>query len=93
MRLVARAARYIGVGVTVLVTWSLLSLAEQSQPPVRVEYHLTFPEPEHRWLYVEAVFAGLGNLPVQLQMSSASPGRYARHEFAKNIYAIEIFIR
>lgn len=91
MRLVAHAARYVGAGVTVLAAWSLLSLAEQSQPEVRVEYRLTFPEPEHRWLYVEAVFAGLGNLPVQLQMSSASPGRYARHEFAKNIYAIEIF--
>ena len=91
MRLVSHAARYGGAGVAVLAAWSLLSLAEQSQPEVRVEYHLTFPEPEHRWLNVEAVFSGLGNLPVQLQMSSASPGRYARHEFAKNIYAVEIF--
>ena len=51
-----------------------------------VDYRLSFPAPEHRWMQVDAVFRGLDvEMPLQLVMSAASPGRYARHEFAKNL--------
>ena len=59
--------------------------------PRTVEYHLSFPEPEHRWLQVDVMFPQLGPDPLSLQMSTASPGRYARHEFAKNIFDVQIF--
>lgn len=55
-----------------------------------VTYRVSIPEPEHRWLQVEAVFPDLGSEPVHLRMSRASPGRYALHEFAKNVYDVRI---
>ena len=61
-----------------------------SNDPGTVEYSLSFPEPEHRWVQVEAVFPQLGSDPFSLRMSSASPGRYARHEFAKNVFDVQM---
>ena len=62
-----------------------------AQNNAEVEYRLSFPAPEHRWLEVEVLFSELSPEPLVLRMSSASPGRYARHEFAKNL--IEITFR
>lgn len=55
-----------------------------------VEYRLSFPEPEHHWMQVEATFAGLGAGPVDLRMSRSSPGRYSLHDFAKNVYDVQV---
>ena len=57
----------------------------QRDDATRVEYRLVFPEPAHRWLVVEATFADLPQESLVVRMSSASPGRYARHEFVKNV--------
>ena len=56
-----------------------------------VTYSLSFPAPEHRWLQVDAVFPLLAPGPLVLQMSNASPGRYAVHAFAKNVFDVEVF--
>lgn len=37
-------------------------------------------------MLVEATFAGLPAGPVEFHISRSSPGRYALHEFAKNVY-------
>ena len=55
-----------------------------------VAYRLTFPEPEHRWMQVEVTFPDLPETPLELHMSRSSPGRYALHEFAKNVYDVRI---
>jgi predicted metalloprotease with PDZ domain len=55
-----------------------------------VSYRLSFPEPEHRWMQVEVRFDELPPGPLELRMSRSSPGRYALHEFAKNIYDVRI---
>src|SRR4029434_8465603 len=55
-----------------------------------VAYRLTFPEPEHRWMQVEISFADLSADPLELHMSRASPGRYALHEFAKNVFDLQV---
>src|SRR4029434_4870163 len=55
-----------------------------------VAYRLTFPEPEHRWMQVEVSFADLSSDPLELHMSRASPGRYAVHEFAKNVFDLQV---
>lgn len=60
--------------------------AQQSPPPV--DYRLSFPAPAHRWLAAEVRFDDVGPEPLHVRMSSASPGRYARHEFAKNLIEI-----
>jgi predicted metalloprotease with PDZ domain len=55
-----------------------------------VGYRLTFPEPEHRWMQVEATFPDLPAGTLQLRMSRTSPGRYALHEFAKNVFSVRV---
>ena len=42
-----------------------------------VEYRFTFPEPQHRWMQVEAIFDDLGPGPLELRVSRASPGSCA----------------
>jgi predicted metalloprotease with PDZ domain len=55
-----------------------------------VSYRLSFPEPEHRWMQVEVTFADVPPGPLQVRMSRTSPGRYALHEFAKNVFDVRI---
>ncbi len=54
-----------------------------------VSYEFSFPEPEHRWMQVAVTFTELPSEPLSLRMSSASPGRYARHDFAKNVFEVQ----
>ena len=65
--------------------------ASQQAPVAPIEYRLSFPAPEHRWLQVDVSFPQLGDAPLRARMSSASPGRYARHEFAKNVFDVQAF--
>lgn len=55
-----------------------------------IEYKLSFPSPEHRWMQVEARFPNVPAGPLQLRMARTSPGRYALHEFAKNVFDVSI---
>ncbi|MBI2188979.1 MAG: M61 family metallopeptidase [Acidobacteria bacterium] len=55
-----------------------------------VTYRLSFPEAEHRWMQVQVRFDELPPGPLELRMSRASPGRYAVHDFAKNVYDVQI---
>ena len=55
-------------------------------PPVA--YELRFPEPQHRWMAVAVTVTGLPPEPLSMRMSTASPGRYARHDFAKNVFEV-----
>jgi predicted metalloprotease with PDZ domain len=69
-----------------LLMWATVAAA---QAPV--SYRVSFPAPEHRWMQVEATFADVPQgQPLQLRMSRTSPGRYALHEFAKNVFAVSI---
>jgi predicted metalloprotease with PDZ domain len=52
------------------------------------EYRISFPNSVHHEAQIEATFSALGNLPLHLRMSRASPGRYSLHEFGKNVYAV-----
>src|SRR4051794_1285365 len=67
----------------------LAGLAAQTAAPVR--YRFTFPEPQHRWMQVEATFSDLAAAALELRMSRSSPGRYSLHEFAKNVYDVHAF--
>src|SRR5678816_1651033 len=68
----------------------LISVAPPVFAQAPVSYRFTFPEPEHRWMQVEASFADLSSNPLELHMSRASPGRYALHEFAKNVFDVTV---
>jgi predicted metalloprotease with PDZ domain len=56
-----------------------------------ISYRVSFPEPQHRWMQVEASFQSLGTGPLELRMSRSSPGRYSLHDFAKNVYDVHAF--
>jgi predicted metalloprotease with PDZ domain len=55
-----------------------------------IEYRVSFPEPEHHWMQVEVTFPDVSVETLELRMSRSSPGRYAAHDFAKNVYRVEI---
>jgi predicted metalloprotease with PDZ domain len=56
-----------------------------------IRYRLSFPQPQHRWMQVEATFLDLGSGTLELRMSRSSPGRYSLHDFAKNVYDVHAF--
>ena len=62
--------------------------AQESRP---VAYTVSFPAPQHHYAQVEMVLRALPDAPLQLRMSRASPGRYALHEFAKNVFDVRVF--
>jgi predicted metalloprotease with PDZ domain len=51
-----------------------------------VEYRLSFPNAVHHEAEISAEFSGISQPTLEVMMSRSSPGRYALHEFAKNIY-------
>jgi len=65
-----------------------LALSLQAASPVH--YHVSFPEPQHRWMQVEATFPDLDEATLELRMSRSSPGRYSLHDFAKNVYDVHV---
>src|SRR5512138_179557 len=72
------------VSACVCVVLGIVSASAQE-----VGYRVSVPEPEHHWLQVEVEFTGVTpRAPLELRMSRSSPGRYALHEFAKNVYDV-----
>ena len=53
-----------------------------------VRYEVSFPNAVHHEAEVKVTFTALSPRPLELRMSRSSPGRYALHEFAKNVYAV-----
>ncbi|WP_267434687.1 PDZ domain-containing protein [Sphingomonas sp. GM_Shp_1] len=60
----------------------------QASAPSTVEYDIAFPHPDHHEAQVSVTYRGLDRQPVRFQMARSSPGRYALHEFAKNVYSV-----
>ncbi len=69
-------------------TFALQRATAAAEP---ITYRVSFPEPEHHWMQVEMTVSGLGTAPLKARMSRSSPGRYAVHEFAKNVFSVEAF--
>jgi predicted metalloprotease with PDZ domain len=82
--------RRLGLAIVLLAVAAVVAPigARQAHP---VTYKVTFPEAEHHWLQVEVTWTGLPSAPLQMRMSRSSPGRYAIHEFAKNVFFLEAF--
>src|SRR5262245_55849640 len=77
-------ARRLTIRAFLLV--AIFPLCAQAQVPV--VYRLSFPEAAHHLMQVEATFADIPAGPLELRMSRSSPGRYALHEFAKNVFDV-----
>ncbi len=76
-----------GLSLAFLVILAAVAAAQPSRTAA-VSYRFTIPEPQHHWMQVEATFTGLDAAPLELHMSRSSPGRYAIHDFAKNVYDV-----
>ena len=63
--------------------------AQQPAPPVA--YKVAFPAPDHHVAVVEVTFPNVPAGTLEARMSRSSPGRYAVHEFAKNVFDVQAF--
>ncbi|MHA7829639.1 MAG: M61 family metallopeptidase [Flagellimonas sp.] len=52
-------------------------------------YEISFENAVHHEAVIQATFPDLTSDTVEFRMSRTSPGRYALHEFAKNVYGFE----
>jgi len=72
----------------------LLSLnktyAQKSSSKVSSSYIISFENAVHHEATIKATFTNLNTVDVEFRMSRTSPGRYALHEFVKNVYAVKV---
>ncbi len=68
----------------------LLTLLLAVAPPDSVRYTVSFPNVAHHEARIVAEFPATGRDTLEVWMSRASPGRYALHEFAKNVYDVSV---
>lgn len=79
------------VGISLLCLWSWSgAVPVHAQTPQAFDYRVQFPAVEQRWMQVEARFPGLPAGTAEIRMSRVSPGRYALHEFAKNVFDVQV---
>lgn len=57
---------------------------------VTTTYEISFENAVHHEADIKATFTNLKSSPVQFRMSRTSPGRYALHEFVKNVYNVKV---
>ncbi|MER2996006.1 M61 family metallopeptidase [Pontibacter populi] len=68
--------------ITVLLT---IPLSAQQ----KITYNLSFPNAVHHEAEISVTFSGIKSDTLEVLMSRSSPGRYALHEFAKNVYSVK----
>ena len=73
-----------------LAVVTLLVLPGQAFSQSTVEYDVSFDNAVHHEARITVTWRDIGSDPLQLRMSRSSPGRYAIHEFAKNVYKVWI---
>jgi predicted metalloprotease with PDZ domain len=81
--------RWNALALVVLLIMPLA--AQQTGGAAPIVYKVTFPEPEHHVAAVEVTFPNVPAATLQARMSRSSPGRYAVHEFAKNVFDVHAF--
>jgi len=69
----------------------LISLGLTSAFAQRVSYIVSFPNLAHHEAKIELVVSDITARTAIFRMSRSSPGRYATHEFGKNVYDVKAF--
>lgn len=54
----------------------------------KVAYKMSFPNAVHHEAHIDLTVTGIPLKPAVFKMSRSSPGRYATHEFGKNVYDV-----
>ncbi len=73
----------------VLFSLVLLFICSGLNAQVATKYTLSFENASHHETTIEAQFSNLKSSEVEITMSRSSPGRYALHEFVKNVYNLK----
>lgn len=63
--------------------------SEQVSDEVSSVYEVSFENAVHHEAEIEVTFTNIKNDVFEFRMSRTSPGRYALHEFAKNVYNVK----
>lgn len=81
--------RWLG-GLALLATTAVPAAAQRTSAsqPNSISYEIAFPNAMHREAEVTVHYRNVGPGPLRVRMSRTSPGRYALHEFAKNVYNV-----
>jgi predicted metalloprotease with PDZ domain len=80
--------RIRSITLSLLFSLAVGATALAQAPPT--QYRISFPAPEHHYAEVEVTFAS-APATLEARMSRSSPGRYAIHEFAKNVFDVHAF--
>ena len=67
-----------------------LSVSARVYAQSPVSYRLSFPDAQHHRMQVEVIFPDVPSGVLEVLMSRTSPGRYAIHDFARNVYDVKI---
>lgn len=78
--------KFVAVSLAALSLGLATPVLAQTAPPVR--YELSFDNAVHHEARVTVTYRDVGREPVRFEMSRSSPGRYAIHEFARNVYSL-----
>ena len=65
---------------------SFLSLWVNAQ---KINYKVSFPNAVHHEAVISITASDIQAKPAIFRMSRSSPGRYATHEFGKNVYDVK----
>lgn len=72
-----------------ILSLSLISLLSITVSAQKTSYTISFENAVHHEANIRISFSDLTGKDLAIRMSSSSPGRYAVHHFAKNIYDIK----
>src|SRR5690606_27427797 len=73
---------------TAVLLAALLPLEAAGQANDTIRYEVAFPNASRHEAEISVTYTGLPAQALELRMSRSSPGRYALHEFAKNVYNV-----
>lgn len=79
--------RGVSAAIIFLAAGAVMSATVVAQP-ASVDYRVSFENAVHHEAEITVTFKDLGEAPLVARMSRSSPGRYALHEFAKNVYSV-----
>jgi len=68
----------------------LLAFSSQIRAQISSTYEISFENAVHHEAEIQATFTNLKENEAELRMSRTSPGRYALHEFVKNVYNLKV---
>ena len=79
----------MGLAIRFVFVALCLSVSARVYAQSPVSYRLSFPEAQHHRMQVEVIFPDVPSGVLEVLMSRTSPGRYAIHDFARNVYDVQ----